>query len=66
MNDALIARISAVINKLEPEFRSPVTNAARDCDGTYLGFCSELSSQAWDYPELPVEDIQDQVAYDLV
>lgn len=65
MNDALNARICAVINNLAPEFRSPVTNAARNCDGTYLGFCSELSSAAWDYPELPIEDIQDQVAHDL-
>lgn len=62
----LSARITQVINKLEPEFRIPVMSAAANSDGSFLSFQMELASQVWDNPTLDVEGIINQVAYDLV
>lgn len=63
---ALDIRINQMINSLEPEFRIPVINAVRSSDGTLLSFSEELAAQVWDTPELPVQDILDKVAYDVV
>ena len=60
------ARVSAVINSVDREFRVPVMEAARLSDGTLLSFQQELSAQVWDYPELNVEDILTRVSYDVV
>ena len=63
--NALDVRICKVINGLDLEFRVPVLNAVRASDGTMLSFQQELSVQAWDMPELPVQDILDLVAFDV-
>lgn len=63
---ALDVRINMIINNLDPEFRIPVINAVRSSDGTLLSFQEELAAQVWDMPELPVQDILDKVAYDVV
>lgn len=63
--NALDVRICKVINGLDLEFRVPVLNAVRASDGTMLSFQQELSAQAWDMPELPVQDILDLVAFDV-
>lgn len=64
--NALDIRINRMINSLEPEFRIPVVNALRSSDGTLLSFQQELAAQVWDTPELPVQDIIDLVAFDVV
>lgn len=58
-------RILIVQDRIPREFRKAVVTAAVLSDGTVLSFEQELSSQVWDYPELPVQDIMDIVAYDL-
>lgn len=63
--NALDVRICKVINGLDLEFRVPVLNAVRASDGTMLSFQQELAAQAWDMPELPVQDILDLVAFDV-
>jgi hypothetical protein len=50
-------RVSNVVKTLAVEFRVPVINAANVCDGTIESFTSEMQSQVWDCPELPVDDI---------
>lgn len=62
---ALDIRINLMINNLEPEFRIPVINALRASDGTVLSFQQELAAQTWDTPGLPVQDIVDQVCWDV-
>lgn len=62
---ALDIRINMMINNLEPEFRIPVINALRASDGTVLSFQQELAAQTWDMPGLPVQDIVDQVCWDV-
>lgn len=60
MSDLKI-RIGNVVSALPAEFRIPVINAANVCDGSIESFCTEMQSQVWDYPELPVEEIIQQV-----
>jgi hypothetical protein len=64
--NALDIRVKMVVNNIEPEFRVPVVNALQASDGTLLSFQQELSAQVWDMPELPVQDIMDRVAFDVV
>lgn len=64
--NALDIRINMMLNSLDPEFRIPVVNALRASDGTLLSFQQELSAQVWDTPELPVQDIMDRIAFDVV
>jgi len=64
--NALDIRINIMLNSLDPEFRIPVVNALRASDGTLLSFQQELSAQVWDTPELPVQDIMDRIAFDVV
>lgn len=59
------ARISKIIGSIDREFRIPVMEAVQNCDGSYLSFQEELSSQVWDYRDLPVQEILDRVAYDV-
>lgn len=61
MSDLKI-RVSNVVKTLPMEFRVPVINAANVCDGTMAGFTSEMQAQTWDFPELPVQQILEQVA----
>ena len=63
--NALQYRIQNVLPDIEREFRNPVAKAFKQSDGSYLSFQEELSSMAWDYPELPVQYILDKIAYDL-
>lgn len=63
---ALDFRVKNIVNQLDPEFRVPVVNALQNCDGTLLSFQQELAAQVWDMPGLPVQDIMDQVSYDVV
>lgn len=59
-------RVRHVINDIESEFRIPVFNAMKASDGTVLSFQQELAAQSWDYPSLPVQEILDRVAFDVV
>lgn len=52
-----------VVNQVYPEFRTPVIRAARESNGDLRLFQEELSSMAWDYPKLPVQDIMDRISY---
>jgi hypothetical protein len=54
-----------MINRIDPDYRIPVMNALRSSDGTYLSFHSELVSQTWDNPSLPVEDIIEEICWDV-
>lgn len=55
-------RVGNVVKTLPMEFRVPVINAANVCDGTLASFSSEMQSQVWDCPELPVDEIVEQVS----
>lgn len=59
-------RVRELINSLDPEFRVPVSQALRACDGSLLSFQQELAAQTWDHPSLPVQEIVDRVAFDVV
>ena len=50
-----------VAQTLPREFRSPVVEALNNSDGTLDSFQAELSSQTWDHPDLPVQDILDKL-----
>jgi hypothetical protein len=63
--NSLPIKIGNVINSIDPEFRIPIMNALSCSDGTYLSFHSELISQQWDYPELPIEKIIDDICWDV-
>jgi hypothetical protein len=63
--NSLTVRVNTVINNFSPEFRIPIINALRTSDGTYLSFHSELLVAAWDYPELPVEEIMEEICWDV-
>ncbi len=54
-------QLSQVINSLAPEFRVPVADALRASDGTLLSFEQELQAQVWEHPDLPLEQIMQQV-----
>ena len=58
-------RLHELINNLDMEHRVPVSNAFKQSDGSWASFAAELSAMTWDFPELPVQDILDKVAYDL-
>lgn len=53
------------INTLDMEHRIPVAKAFKQSDGSFVSFAEELSSMAWDYPDLPIQSILDKVSYDL-
>ena len=55
--------IRQIINSSDPENRVAISNAWNLSDKTLYGFSLELTSQSWEYPELNVQDILDQVAY---
>lgn len=63
--NSLSVRINNVINQIDPEFRIPVMNAMRYSDGTYLSFHNELISQSWEFPELPIEKIMEEICWDV-
>jgi hypothetical protein len=63
--NSLSIRINNVINNVEPEFRIPILNALTCSDGTYLSFHSELVSQTWDHPELPIDTIINEICWDV-
>ena len=63
--NAMSVRVGTVINDLEPEFRIPVMLALRNSDGTVISFQQELAAQAWDNPDLPVQQIFDAVCWDV-
>ena len=48
-------------NQLPREYRKAVHNALSNSDGTFTSFQAELSAQSWDYPDLPVQDILDNL-----
>lgn len=54
-----------MINNFPPEYRIPVINALRSSDGTYLSFYSELIGATWDFPDLPVEEIMEEICWDV-
>ena len=54
-------QIRHVIFNLDREYKVPVSDAFANCDGSYDSFVNELNSQAWEYPELPVEHILSKI-----
>lgn len=58
-------RLQNLLLNIDREFRNPVAKAFAQSDGSFVSFAEELSSMSWDYPDLPVQDILDKVAYDL-
>jgi len=63
--NSLQYRLQNLLLEIDREFRNPVARAFAQSDGSFASFAQELSAAAWDYPELPVQDILDKVAYDL-
>lgn len=63
--NSLKFRLHELMPNIEREFRIPVSIAFKQSDGTFTSFQQELSAQSWDYPDLPVQDILDKLAYDL-
>lgn len=63
--NSLSVRIKSVINNIPSEYRVSVLNALQSSDGTYLSFHSELMGQTWDNPELPVEEIMEEICWDV-
>jgi len=59
-------RVIELVKELDREHRPAVIGAWESCDGTLLSFMEEMTAQTWDYPELPVQSIVDQIAYDVV
>lgn len=52
-------KIRYIINALEPEYRSTVTESLNHCDGTLPSFELELTAARWENPRLPVAYIMD-------
>jgi len=53
--------LNQVINSLDREHRIPVSQALSQCDGTPASFEQELQAQVWEHPDLPLEQIMQQV-----
>lgn len=58
-------RVRELIRGLDREYRSPVIRAFESSDGSLLSFIDELNSQSYEYPDLPVDDIIGQLAWDV-
>lgn len=58
-------RVRELVRELAREHRPAVVSAWEHCDGTLLSFIEELESQQWDYPDLPVGSIIEQIAWDV-
>jgi len=56
--------LSKVVSSLNLEHRRPVAEALDLCDGEAGLFRQELQSQTWEYPDLPVEEIVQQIVVD--
>jgi hypothetical protein len=63
---SLDGRVAVMINSIDPEFRISIINALKASDGTVLSFQEELNAQVWDMPELPVQDIMEKIAFDVL
>jgi hypothetical protein len=59
-------RVQRFFDEIPREFRVPVSAAADLSDGTLLDFHQELENQTWEYPDLPVNEIVNIIAYDVV
>jgi hypothetical protein len=65
MTSALNTRVNLLLPTLEREDRVPVLRALNLCDGTVLSFGEELAGQSWDFPELDVQAILDNLLFDV-
>lgn len=65
MTTALSVRVNLLLSTLEREDRVPVLRALNLCDGTVLSFGEELAGQNWDFPQLNVQDIMDNLLFDV-
>jgi hypothetical protein len=63
--NALTVRVNTKINSFPLEYRIPIVNALRCSDGTYLSFHSELLVATWDFPDLPVDQIIEEICWDV-
>lgn len=63
--NALEYRVRAMIRDLAHEHRPAVISAWEHSDGTLLSFIEELESQRWDHPDLPVDSLIEQIAWDV-
>lgn len=58
-------RVRKLLKDLPREHRPAVISAWEHSDGTLLSFIQELESQTWEYGDLPVSGIIDQLAWDV-
>ena len=58
-------RVRELLTQIDREHRHAVVSAFERCDGALLSFQEELSAQTWDYPDLPVQTILYNIAYDV-
>ena len=65
MTTALNVRVNLLLPTLEREDRVPVLRALNLCDGTVLSFGEELAGQTWDFPGLNVQDVMDNLLFDV-
>lgn len=65
INNPIELRVRELIRGLDREHRPPVIRAFESSDGSLLSFIEELNSQSFDYPDLPVDDIIGQLAWDV-
>ena len=56
--------LAQIISDLSPEHRSVVVDSMRFSDGTPQSFELELTAARWDHPDLPVQDIMNQMVVD--
>lgn len=54
-------RVGRVVSNLPAEYRLPVINAVNYCDGTMDSFRVEMQTMAWDYPDMPIDQILEQI-----
>lgn len=63
--NSLEFRVREMVRDLAREHRPAVIGAWERSDGSLLSFIEELQSQQWDYPDLPVDSLVEQIAWDV-
>lgn len=56
--------LAQIVSQLAPEHRVPVAESIRFSDGSPQSFAMELTAAGWDHPDLPVQEILDQMVVD--
>lgn len=58
-------RVRELVKGLDRELRPAVISAWEHSDGSLLSFIEELQGQQWDFPDLPVDSLIEQIAWDV-